>query len=138
MLVIVAKTEYYGPKTEISLYIPFEDGQALLVPMYETEEAAQEALDALEASRNYSDERLAHNQSAAAKFALAAVVADRVDEPSEWQFIDRYLSFTSDYPEDWSGWNDSEAAYKALAEILEGEGKAIVSDGGTSLLIELV
>jgi hypothetical protein len=128
--IIMSSTDYYGPTTEYGILEETNrDGDRLPTRRFETREEAQDYLDTLEDERDYSKERLDHNQSSHTEYMVAEVLVDNVDEPSAWQIVDRYLSFTDEYPEDWDGWSQQgEAAQAALDSILAGEAKALIWD----------
>jgi hypothetical protein len=127
--IIMSSTDYYGPTTEYGILEETNrDGDMLPSRRFETREEAQDYLDTLENERDYSQERLGHNQSSSTKYTVAEVVDEHVCEPSAWQIVDRYLSFTDEYPEDWVSWGDDCDAGTALDSILAGEAKALIWD----------
>lgn len=138
--IIVSSTDWYGPSTTYSAINPLNDEfQPLELVEWETQEQAENARGNLEEGRGYSQEELAHNQSSRTRFLVAEVLDHNVDEPSNWQIVDRCLSFTEEYPEDWEGWEaDGEDSLRALNAILEGESKALVFDAYThnTLLVQ--
>ena len=129
---IIGETDYYGPSTKYDIY-----GYGTQAPtLFASAEEAQAYIDDNELN-NCVDDRLAHNQASSTRYSVAQILEVNPCFTSAWELIDTFAAFDAEYPEDADFWEaDAEAANNAANELLERDGKCLVSDyyGATYLV----